>query len=568
MLSYYEICSNLRMSNFKKGIDSSGNSGPYITDNQLWAGYDDIDTVNLKAKYVVENDLGGISAWTVDLDDFNNVCCQESFPLLRSINQGLGKAVTSTGNDCTKPSIVTPPPAIMTSTEDSGYGGIPNQSTTANRPTQTQSTTRRSTTSSPWWTQPTTANRPTQTQSTTRRSTTKRPVETTAIPSPVNVMPVVIENEICQSGSFKGHPENCENYLVCARDQWVIQYCPSGLFWNNEHRHCDWPQNVKCNEQKSTSTSSKPVTSTTTRKPSTSTTTRKQRTSTTTRRPVTSTTTRRPITTSTQKPVRKTTVTMRTTTVNRRPTTTARPTYYETTTMYYTTLAPTSSTNKPIKKQTKCNNGQYYSHKDCGRYYICTNFKKVPMFCPDGLQWSTMYKICDYEQNVKCVSKKKFLKLLKTQNEKTGAYTALLLKASVGDVCNSAEFFSYPGSCSTYLQCEHSRLIKRQCPNGLEWDDSINSCNWPNGKCQNDPGIEEFASEEDIDNELSNEESFEFKPSSTTKAPPSFGVQLETIPVHEHVEPLNGKYKMICYFTVRFHKMLKNTSFIIFCLTY
>lgn len=508
------------MPKFKKGIDSSGNSGPYITNGQIWAGYDDVDSVKRKATYVVDNDLGGISAWTVDLDDFNNICCQESFPLLRAINHGLGKAVTSMRNDCSKPSIVTPPPVSMTSTEDSGYAGIPNQSTSQ-------------TTSSPWWSQSTTTTtkRTTQVSSTTRRSTTKRPVETTAIPSPVNVMPVVIEKEPCQSGSFKGHPENCEHYLVCASDQWIIQYCPSGLFWNNNHRHCDWPQNVKCEEPKSTSTSRKPMTSTAPRKPMIS---------------------------STQKTPKQTTITTKrsttkskstTTTAPRKQTETVRPTYYETTTMYYTTtLVSTSTAIKPTKKPTtKCSNGQYYSHKECGRYYICTNGRKVPMFCPDGLQWSAMFKICDYEQNVKCVSKKKYLRLLQTQNLKTGAYTALLLRASIGDVCNSAEFFSYPGSCSTYLQCEHSRLIERTCPNGLEWDESINSCNWPNGKCQNDPSLEETeSSEEDIDNELISEDSFELKPSSTTKAPPSFGVQLETIPVHEHVEPLNGKYKMIC----------------------
>lgn len=538
MMAYYEICNLLRNPSYKKGTDPTGNSGPYVTDGKIWAGFDDVQSTKLKAKYVLDNELGGIGAWTVDLDDFGNTCCQGSFPLLQAINEAFGRRSASgfKGNDCTRPSIVTPPPATMTSTEDSGLAGIPNQSTTSSWWMQSSTTTQ-----APWWTQP----------STTQRSTTRRPVETTAIPSPVNVMPVIVENESCQNGAYKSHPENCENYLVCVRDQWVVQYCPSGLNWNNEHRHCDWPQNVRCNEQKSTT--NKPVTfttSTSTRRPTTTTRKQTRRTSmsttmSTTRRTTSTSTTRRSTTTITRRPI-----------TTRRPVTTQRPTYYETTTIYYTTLAPqttirtTSTTRKPTKKPTKCVNGEYYSHKDCSRYYICTNNKRIPQSCADGLQFSHEYKTCDYKENVKCVSRKKFLKLLQLQHLKTGIYTALLLKASEGDVCNTAEFLPYPGSCSSYLQCEHSRLIKRECPSGLEWDSGINSCNWPSGKCQSDPISEEIdVSEEELDNTNSIDgEFFENKPSSTSSSPPSsFG--LETIPVHENVQPLDGKYKMVCYFT-------------------
>jgi hypothetical protein len=43
------------------------------------------------------------------------------------------------------------------------------------------------------------------------------------------------------------------------------------------------------------------------------------------------------------------------------------------------------------------------------------------------------------------------------------------------------------------------------------------------------------------------------KPSSTTKAPQmDNSVNFETLPVYENVEPLNGKYKMICEFQIKF----------------
>jgi len=36
------------------------------------------------------NGYGGATMWTVDLDDFQNLCCFESYPLLKTINRALG----------------------------------------------------------------------------------------------------------------------------------------------------------------------------------------------------------------------------------------------------------------------------------------------------------------------------------------------------------------------------------------------------------------------------------------------------------------------------------------------
>lgn len=36
------------------------------------------------------NGYGGATMWTVDLDDFQNLCCLESYPLLKTINRALG----------------------------------------------------------------------------------------------------------------------------------------------------------------------------------------------------------------------------------------------------------------------------------------------------------------------------------------------------------------------------------------------------------------------------------------------------------------------------------------------
>lgn len=40
-------------------------------------------------------DLRGAMAWTIDFDDFNDVCGCGSFPLLRALNHHLGRTITN-----------------------------------------------------------------------------------------------------------------------------------------------------------------------------------------------------------------------------------------------------------------------------------------------------------------------------------------------------------------------------------------------------------------------------------------------------------------------------------------
>lgn len=50
---------------------------------------------------------GGIMAWSLDLDDFNNECCTGVYPLLQEINVALGRLPPYTGVlDCSKPVII------------------------------------------------------------------------------------------------------------------------------------------------------------------------------------------------------------------------------------------------------------------------------------------------------------------------------------------------------------------------------------------------------------------------------------------------------------------------------
>lgn len=78
---------------------------------------------SFQARYILNSGFGGALAWTVDLDDFLNRCCQENYPLLRSLNRGLGLLRDSApaSGDCTKPPTpVTPPAPTLTTGVDTG----------------------------------------------------------------------------------------------------------------------------------------------------------------------------------------------------------------------------------------------------------------------------------------------------------------------------------------------------------------------------------------------------------------------------------------------------------------
>lgn len=70
----------------------------------------------------MKNALGGVVAWTIDLDDFSNVCCDEPYPLLRAAGRALERPTPAKPTGlCERPlPPVTPAPPITTTIFDSG----------------------------------------------------------------------------------------------------------------------------------------------------------------------------------------------------------------------------------------------------------------------------------------------------------------------------------------------------------------------------------------------------------------------------------------------------------------
>ena len=55
-------------------------------ENYPWAGYDNVRSMQIKAKYIMDENLAGAMFWAIDLDDFTGkFCCQGHYPLIRTV---------------------------------------------------------------------------------------------------------------------------------------------------------------------------------------------------------------------------------------------------------------------------------------------------------------------------------------------------------------------------------------------------------------------------------------------------------------------------------------------------
>ncbi|KAK7482031.1 hypothetical protein BaRGS_00026723 [Batillaria attramentaria] len=84
-LAYYEICKILTETENVTSGRLSGTKAPYMVDGRRWTGYDDAQSIREKVDYVVQHDLGGVSVWSIDLDDFHGICGQGHYPMMHAI---------------------------------------------------------------------------------------------------------------------------------------------------------------------------------------------------------------------------------------------------------------------------------------------------------------------------------------------------------------------------------------------------------------------------------------------------------------------------------------------------
>lgn len=66
---------------------------PYTFSGNQWISYDDVESVALKVKFAIEEQLGGAMIWSIETDDFHGLCQHGKYPLLTTINTVLNGGV-------------------------------------------------------------------------------------------------------------------------------------------------------------------------------------------------------------------------------------------------------------------------------------------------------------------------------------------------------------------------------------------------------------------------------------------------------------------------------------------
>ncbi|CAL1537514.1 unnamed protein product [Lymnaea stagnalis] len=86
ILAFYEICENLQRNGWTN-YWIADQQVPYATRGDQWVGYDDVNSIRIKADRMINGyGLAGAFVWSVELDDFNGHCGGGTYPLLRTIN--------------------------------------------------------------------------------------------------------------------------------------------------------------------------------------------------------------------------------------------------------------------------------------------------------------------------------------------------------------------------------------------------------------------------------------------------------------------------------------------------
>lgn len=100
----------------------------------------------------------------------------------------------------------------------------------------------------------------------------------------------------------------------------------------------------------------------------------------------------------------------------------------------------------------------------------------------------------------------------------------------------SEQFAPYPPDCNKYYLCDNSRPIVQSCPPGLHWNNEQRNCDWPHSaKCEESEIISD-----------PNRPTTSPRPTTTTTRKPRPPTPTNVVPV----EPDDGKFKVVCYFTV------------------
>ncbi|CAB3367817.1 Hypothetical predicted protein [Cloeon dipterum] len=86
---YNEICSSMKNQTDWTEVWDAEQAVPCAYRSDQWVGYDNMKSVGIKSKYALDQGLGGVLVWSLDMDDFRNLCGAGKFPLVTALKANL-----------------------------------------------------------------------------------------------------------------------------------------------------------------------------------------------------------------------------------------------------------------------------------------------------------------------------------------------------------------------------------------------------------------------------------------------------------------------------------------------
>ncbi|XP_075743506.1 chitotriosidase-1 isoform X1 [Rhipicephalus microplus] len=82
-VSFAEVCALLK-AGAQREYDAESKV-PYLHEEKLWVSYDDQESVTLKALWIMSNEYGGTMTFSLNADDWQRKCGNDTFPLQKAI---------------------------------------------------------------------------------------------------------------------------------------------------------------------------------------------------------------------------------------------------------------------------------------------------------------------------------------------------------------------------------------------------------------------------------------------------------------------------------------------------
>ncbi|CAF0920296.1 unnamed protein product [Brachionus calyciflorus] len=105
---------------------------------------------------------------------------------------------------------------------------------------------------------------------------------------------------------------------------------------------------------------------------------------------------------------------------------------------------------------------------NCAQFYRCANGYRSTFNCPAGTKFDSNLKVCNWADQVTCVSG-------------SGSGSGSGSTSNTSGSCTSADDLTQvPGNCGAFIRCANGIRYEQSCPGGTLFDSNLKVCNWPN----------------------------------------------------------------------------------------